>query len=172
MIRIILALAAVTLALGGLSIGKTAEEGRLRKIITDQRACDAAVFGTDLSASLARCPAATAAVHAEAQRAGVCDQALLAGELFVMRTSCSTEVKTLFANRQAETQRADALAEVLADERADRGAAITRAETRARSETERKLRAEAALSEAPRRGDRLVLDAERLRQLGGEPAAD
>ncbi len=173
MIRIVLAMAAVIVALGGLSIGKTAEEGRLRTSIAGHVACDVALTKPDLTASAARCPGPVAAVHVEALRSALCDRALLGGDLFALRTSCSTEVKTLFAHREAETRRADALAELLARERADRGAAITRAETRARTETERKLRAAAVISDAPRRGDLLVLDAERLRQLGGEhPAAD
>lgn len=146
-------------------------ERGLKETIKGHEACEVSLQGTDLSASAARCPAKVAAVHSEARRAAVCDQALLAGELFVVRTSCSTEVKTLFADRQAETRRADDLNGLLGDERAGRAAAITRAEVRARSETERKFRAAAVISSAPRNGDLLVLDADRLRQLGGEAVA-
>lgn len=171
MTRVVLALVATIVALSGLVAAKTAEERRLRDDIDARAACGVALTGQDLTASIARCPEPLAAVHRQARQPIVCDQALLAGDLFVMRSSCSTEVKTLFAAREAETRRADALAETLARERGARAAAIQRAEARARSETERKTRADAALQAAPRDDSgRLVLDAGRLRQLAGERA--
>lgn len=170
MIRIILALVSVAIALGGLSIGKTQEEGRLRETIAGHVACDFALTGSDLTASAVRCPGPTATAHAASVRTEACDAALLSLDLFALRTSCSTEVKTLFASREAESRRADQLAEILDQERAGRAAAITRADARARTETERTMRAQSALQGAPRRGDLLVLDAERLRQLGAGDA--
>ncbi len=172
MIRVILAMGAVILALGGLSIGKTAEEGRLRATIGGHVACGLALQSSDLTASAVRCPTATAAVHRQAVQSQACDAALLKLDLFAIRTSCSTEVKTLFAAREAESRRADNLAELLDQARAGQAAAIRRAEARAVSQTERSHRAEVAISEAPRRGDLVVLDADRLRQLGGQDASD
>lgn len=173
MTRIVLIQVALILALLGLAGSKTQEEGRLRAAIAGHVACEAAVANPDLTASAARCPDEVAAVHREAVRAQACEAALLSLDLFAVRTSCSTEVKTLFAAREAESRRADQLAEILDQERAGRAAAITRAEARARTETERTLRAQSALQGAPRRGDLLVLDAERLRQLGaGDADAD
>ena len=171
MIRLTVALAAAVLALGALSWTKSQEEGRLRADLAQRDACLEAVAGPDLSSTNLRCSPEVAQVHGAAVRASVCDAALLTGELFLMRSSCTTEVKTLFSHREAESRRADSLQDILNQERADQAAAITRAEARARSETERKHRAEAALSSAPRDGDLLVLDADRLRQLRGEDAA-
>lgn len=170
-IRVIIALALAVVALSGLTFTKAKEEGRLRADIGALTACQTAVTTTDLSSSALKCPPAVAGVHAAAQRAAICDQALLAGELFVIRSACSTEVKTLFSQREAESRRADSLAETLKTERNARAADIARAEARVRTETERKIRAEAALAAAPRNGDRLVLDAGRLCQLRGEDAA-
>lgn len=169
-VRVILALGLAVLVLSGLVIGKTREEGRLRGRLQAVERCQAALPTADLTASAERCPPAVAAVHVEAVRSAVCDKALLGLDLFALRTSCSTEVKTLFGQREAESRRADALAEILKTERAARAADIARAEARARTETERKHRAEAAISSAPRNGDLLVLDAGRLCQLRGEDA--
>lgn len=169
-VRILLA---AVLALGGLSAGlgvlikaKAAEERSLRDALDGFQACHIALGESDLSASAARCAAPVAAVHANARRAEACDQALLEADLFTVRTSCSTEVMTLLAQRDAETHRADQTARALMAERADRAAAITRAEARVRTETERKARAEAVIQDAPRNGDGLVvLDAQRLCEL-------
>lgn len=166
MIRIVLAMSALLIALGGLTFSKTAEEGRLRATIEGHVACDAALATDDLLASTVRCPPAAASLHAAAHRAEACDRALLNADLFTVRTSCSTEIMTLLAERDAESRRADRQTETLASERADRAAAITRAEGRVRTETERKLRAEAVIQNAPRNGDGLVvLDAQRLCEL-------
>lgn len=171
MIRLTVALVVAVLALAGLSLSKHQEEGRLRLSLAARDACLSAVAGDDLAATNLRCDPEVAKVHVAAERSAVCDAALLTGELFLMRSSCTTEVKTLYGHREAESRRADSLQDILNRERADQAAAITRAEARARSETERKHRAEAALSGAPRDGDLLVLDADRLRQLRGEDAA-
>lgn len=172
MMRLTATLAVAVLTLAGLTLSKCQEEGRLRTDLAARDACLKAVAGDDLSSTNLRCPAEVAQVQAVAVRSSVCDAALLTGELFVMRSSCTTEVKTLHGQRDAESRRADSLLEVLRQERVGQAAAITRAEARARSETERKHLAEAALSSAPRDGDLLVLDADRLRQLRGEDAAD
>lgn len=166
MIRIIIALALGVLALSGLTFSKVAEEGRLRKVIAGHEACATALASDDLQASATTCPSATSGIHAAWRRAEACDRALLEADLFTVRTSCSTEVMTLLAQRDAEASRADRQTEALDDERADRAAAITRAEGRVRTETERKLRAEAVIQNAPRNGDGLVvLDAQRLCEL-------
>lgn len=166
MIRVVLALVGVILALSGLTFSKTAEEGRLRKVIAGHETCAVALATNDLQAANSTCPAATKLIHAAWNRAETCDRALLEADLFTVRASCSTEVMTLLAQRDAEAGRADRLTETLADERADRAAAITRAEGRVRTETERKLRAEAVIQNAPRNGDGLVvLDAQRLCEL-------
>lgn len=168
--RIFIALGLAILTLSGLSLGKAREETRLRDRIAGLEACQGALGKADLTASAEHCPPPLAAVHVAARRQAGCDHALLAGDLFALRTICSTEVKTLFAQREAETRRADNLADILKTERADRAADIARAEARARTETERKLRAQAAISSAPRDGDLLVLDAGLLCQLRGESA--
>lgn len=169
-VRLWIALSLTALALGGLTMSKAREETQLRDRIAGLEGCQATLVKGDLTASAEACPSAVAAVHVQARRASVCDQALLGGDLFALRTACSTEVKTLFSQREAETLRADSLDEALKTERARRSADIARAEARARTETERKLRAEAAISSAPRNGDLLVLDADRLCQLRGEDA--
>lgn len=171
MIRAVVGLLGVSGLLLALVAAKTAEEGRLRETLDGHAACEAAVATVDPTASAVRCSTAVAAAHAAKLRAEACDQALLGGDLFVMRASCSTEVKTLFAAREAETRRADSLAEVLSEERAGQAAAITRAESRARTQAERTQRAQSTLRDAPRRGDLVVLDAERLRQLGDADTA-
>ena len=155
----------------GLNLSKGREEGRLRAVIASHLACSAAVAGADPAASAEACRPAVAARHLTAVRADRCDAALLAADLFAVEAACSTEVKTLLAHRQAETRRADSLMDTLKVERADQAAAIARAETRARTQAERKARADAAIAAAPRDGDLLVFDAGRLRQLRGEDAA-
>lgn len=150
--------------------GREAEDLKVK--VKAHAACDQAVQGRDILISAERCPPKIAAVHAAARRSETCDQALLSADLFTIRTSCSTEVMTLLGERDAENSRADRLAESLAEERADRAAAITRAEARTRTETERKVRAEAVLQGLPRDGDGLlVLDAQRLCELRSASAA-
>lgn len=144
----------------------------LETIVAAQTGCNVALAGPDVLVSAERCPPALAAVHTTALRAQACDQALLEAELFTVRATCSTEVMTLLAQRDAEGGRADRLAETLEAERIDRAAAITRAEIRARTETERTHRAEAALQSAPRSDAGLVvLDARRLCEFRDATAA-
>lgn len=172
LIAAVLALGALSAGLGIVVKSKTAEEKGLRSALGGFEACHTALTGTDLTASSSKCKPPIAAVHAAARRAEVCDQALLNADLFTIRTSCSTEVMTLLAQRDAETHRADRQTSALAAERADRGAAISRAEARVRTETERKARAEAVIQDAPRNGDGLVvLDAQRLCELRSATAA-
>lgn len=127
-VRMILALGLAVLVLSGLVIGKTQEEGRLRGRIRAVESCQAALPTTDLTATAERCPPLVAAVHVEAVRSAACDKALLGLDLFALRTVCSTEVKTLFSQREAESRRADALDDILKSERAAHAADIARAE--------------------------------------------
>lgn len=168
-----LALLAAVAALTTLVAAKNREETALRADLNTALQCQAAVAGVGDPAGL--CPPQVVQVARAAARSAACDQALLQAELFAVRTSCSTEVKTLLAQRDAEAARADSLAEIVQRERADRAAAITRAENRARTEAERTARAAQAIAAAPRDGAGLVvLDAGRLRQLADSaaPAAD
>ncbi len=176
MIRVALALGAALIALAAYTFNERqdheAKAEGLRAVIQGHVSCNGALAGPDILVSAERCPPELAAVHATARRAEVCDKALLEGDLFTVRTACSTEVMTLLAQRDAESRRADSQADALRAERADRAAAITRAETRARSETERTHRAEAALQSAPRNGaGHVVLDARRLCELRDATAA-
>lgn len=168
-----LGLLAAVAALTTVIAAKNREEAALRDDLNTALQCQAAVAGVGDPAGL--CPPAVIAVARRATAAAACDQALLEANLFAVRASCSTEVKTLLGQRDAESVRADSLADTLQAERADRAAAITRAEIRARTEAERNARAAAAIAAAPRDGaGHVVLDAERLRQLADAagPAAD
>lgn len=161
-----LALLTLTTSSGVYAAIKGREAADLNVRVKAHVACDQAVQGADILVSAERCPAKIAAVHAVALRAEACDQALLKADLFTIRTSCSTEVMTLLGERDAESRRADRQTETLAAERVDRAAAITRAEARVRTATERKVRAEAVIQDAPRDGDGLVvLNARRLCEL-------
>lgn len=156
------------LALGGLVIMKDAEEHRLRATITAYQDCDKALERDDLDGVAKACPATTMAIHRAWHRAERCDRALLEADLFTVRSSCSTEVMTLLAQRDAEAGRADRQTKALADTRADQAAAIARAEARVRTQTERTARAQITLDQAPRADDGLlVLDAGRLCSLRG-----
>ena len=114
-------------------------------------------------------PIAEAALTAE--RAGSCDTALLAEDLYAVRASCSTAVKTLQAQRDAARVERDGLASDITRLRADQAGAIARAEARARRESERSTHAQAALAAAPRDPDgRVRCGAECLRALDGSGA--
>lgn len=160
-----IAAASLIALMGAVIVGKTKEEAGLRKEITAQTLCLAAAGGPDADASARACPAPVAAQHRLARMSARCDAGLLQGDLFAVEAACSTEVKTLLAQRQAETGRADSLDAALKSSRADTAAAITRAEARARSQTQRTSNAQAAVSAAPRDPDGLVrCDAQCLRQ--------
>lgn len=138
-------------------VAKHREEGRLRTEIAAQASCLRDAGGTDPAASARSCPAPVAAQHRIARASARCDQALLAADLFAVDAACSTEVKTLLAERQAESRRADSLADALGGARRDQAAAVTRAETRARTQAERNARGQAAVSAAPRDAAGLVV---------------
>lgn len=153
----------------GVIFGKNREEADLRAVLQGWEACGEAVATDAVTESVERlCPAAIAEDVTGSRRTAACDQALLEADLFAVRATCSTEVKTLLGQRDAETNRADSLAEVLSRTRADQAAAIARAETRARTEAERSARARTVIEGAPRGPDGLVdCDAGCLRDLAG-----
>ena len=152
-------------AMGLLIVSKHHEERRLRAEVTAQAACIKAAGGLDAAATAAGCPASVAVQHRLARASVRCDAGLLGGDLFAVDAACSTEVKTLLAQRVAETNRADSLDAALKRARADQAAAVARAEARALSQAERTARGQAAVSRAPRDDAGLVVcDAGCLRE--------
>lgn len=144
-------------AMGLLIVTKHQEEGRLRETIDGQAACIAAAGGTDATATAETCPAPVVVQHRIARASVRCDQALLGLDLFAVDAACSTEVKTLLAQRDAESARAGSLDTALKRARADQAAAVARAESRARTQAERTARGQAAVTLAPRDADGLVV---------------
>ena len=167
MIRLLLASVAMIGLLGTNIVFKTVEERKLRDVIAGHEACSAAVTKSELAASAARCPEAVAAVHRRAVQSQVCNAALAAADVFTIRSACSTEVMTVVADRDAKAGEAATVSETLAQVRRDQAAAITRAEARGRTQTQRTHRAEDALAQAPVTADGLGrCDADCLRNLG------
>lgn len=144
-------------ALAGTIVLKNAEEGRLRKTIAAGESCIRGAGGTDPAATAASCPAPVALQHRIARASVRCDQALLGADLFAVDAACTTEVKTLLAERDAESRRAESLDTALKRARADQAAAVARAENRSRSQAERTARGQAAVSAAPRDDAGLVV---------------
>ncbi|NBB51485.1 hypothetical protein GVN24_24680 [Rhizobium sp. CRIBSB] len=148
---------------------KNVEERTLRGRIAEQTVCLEALSGGDIEASREPCPAGAAQRHRVAVRAARCDAALLSGDLYAVEASCSGEVKTLQAGLSAETRRADALTGLLATARATQAEAVSRAEARARTQTERTHRAQTAVRTAPLDDSGLVVcDAGCLRLRAGD----
>lgn len=146
---------------------KNVEERGLRAVIAGHEACGDVLGGSDLTASAERCPKRTALVHRRAVQAAVCDQALIAGDAFVIRSSCPTSVKTVLAQRDAAQGERDASNAVIARLRADQTAAIARAEARGFNQARRISSAQTDLAAAPRTDSGLGrCDAECLRRLG------
>jgi hypothetical protein len=167
MIRLLLASVAMIGLLGTGIVFKTVEERKLRDVIAGHEACSAAVTQSELAASAARCSEAVAAVHRRAVQAQACDAALTAGDTYSVRAACSTEVMTVVADRDAKTAEVATLSISLAQVRRDQAAAITRAEARGRTQTQRTHRAEDALAQAPVTAGGLGrCDADCLRNLG------
>ncbi|MGH7027359.1 hypothetical protein [Brevundimonas sp.] len=156
-----------TAALLAVINAKNVEERGLRTSIAGHEACDRALDQQDPSVSAKACPAPVAAVHRRAVQAATCDQALTNGDLFALRSACSTPVKTLTAQRDAaRTERDDANA-ALDQLRADQAGAIARAEARGRTQTQRIQSAQNDLASAPRNDAGLGrCDADCLRDLG------
>jgi hypothetical protein len=157
-------------ALVGVIALKNAEEAGLRETMAGQTACLTAAGGADPVASAASCPPAVAAQHRIARASVRCDRALLEADLFAVEAACSAEVKTLLSQRDAETVRADGLVGALARARTDQAAAVSRAEARARTQSQRTARGQAVVSSAPRDVDGLVVcDAGCLRERFADP---
>ena len=152
------------------AIGVAALDWRdAREARADLRSCEAgaADSGKPLDSCLPRLKGAIVA-----QRQGAaCEAALAADDLWGISTACGAQVKDRVARqRAAEHNLADAR-EQLAQAEQRTIAAVTRAEARARSTAERKARATAAISAAPRdAGGLLVCDADCLRDTSGGPA--
>lgn len=173
MIRLSLPVAGslVIAAMGLLIVTKHQEEGRLRTVIAAHESCFRDAGGTDPAATAVSCPAPIALQHRIARTSVRCDQALLGADLFAVDAACTTEVKTLLAQRDAEGRRADSLDEALKRARADQAAAVARAENRSRSQAERTARGQAAVSAAPRDDAGLVVcDAGCLRDRFTSPS--
>ncbi len=168
--RIAIAASAIAALLAATVVAKNAEERRLRKVIGAHESCIRDAGGVNPSATAESCPSTVAAQHRIARASVRCDQGLLKGDLFAVDAACSSEVKTLQAQRMAESRRGDSLAENLQRARADQAAAVSRAETRARTQAERTARGQAAVSAAPRDADGLsVCDAVCLRDRFAPP---
>lgn len=150
-------------------ISKSVEETRLRAVIAGHDACAGAVANGELDVSASRCPPAVAAAHRAQARGQICDAALTTGDLFAMRSACSTSVKTVVAERDgARTERNDARAEV-GRLRRDQAAAIARAEARGFAHAQRTHDLETRLEGDADPSDRGLArcDAECLLRLGG-----
>lgn len=160
----------VIAAMGLLIVTKHQEEGRLRKTIAAHESCLRDAGGINAAASAGSCPAPVALQHRIARASVRCDAALLGADLFAVDAACSTEVKTLLSERNAESLRAGSLADALKRARADQAAAVARAENRFRSQAERTARGQAAVSAAPRDDAGLVVcDAGCLRDRFAPP---
>lgn len=160
----------VIAAMGLLIVTKHQEEGRLRETIAAHASCLRDAGGIDAAASARSCPVPVALQHRIARASVRCDEALLGADLFAVDAACTTEVKTLLAQRDAESRRAESLDEALKRARADQAAAVSRAESRARTQAERTARGQAAVSAAPRDDAGLVVcDAGCLRDRFAPP---
>ena len=142
---------------------------RLQNLATAHQACEDAVAGKAKTRPVAEvCTRPIADLHRAAFAAAACDQALGKLDLFAIRTSCSTAVKDLFADRQTKADRVETLTGELGRLRLDQAAAIARAEARARTQAEQKAKADAAIAAAPVRADGLrVCAAECVRDVTG-----
>jgi len=125
------------------------------------KACVAAVapdapIGADFGKA---CPGPIAADHLAANRARACDASFGARpeNTYGVAANCSTAVKTVQAERDVSRREAGRLTQALNQERLGQDAAIARASASATALAERKARAAAALHNAPRDGDGLVV---------------
>ena len=125
----------------------------------------------NVSKPLDGCPPKVSAAITAARAAAVCEAGLKADVAFTIATACGAQVRDRVARqRAAEHNLADALAQ-LAQAEQRTIAAVSRAEARATQTAERKARAKAAISAAPRdAGGLLTCDADCLRNLSGGPA--
>ncbi|WP_165184747.1 hypothetical protein [Caulobacter soli] len=157
----------------GLITFATVEHGqavKYRKLDAEHRACVAALLPNNIVDPGRLCDPAISNDHAAAVMAKACDDALSAKpeNIAAARMVCSTPVKTVVTARDVALGERDAARSDLQAARKDQAAAITRAETRVRTETQRKADAAAALARAPRDADGLVVcDAVCLRQRAG-----
>ena len=116
------------------------------------------------------CDPITAARWARAVQAETCDLAFSARpeNRYGVANNCSTAVKRVQAQRDAVSTELHGLVTELATVRSNQTAAIRRAEADARTQAERKLRAQAAVDRAPRTADgRVHCDARCLRDRQG-----
>jgi hypothetical protein len=128
----------------------------------------------DIGKPVDACPRELKAAVVARRQAAACEAALTSDDLWTISTACGAQVRDRVARqRVAEANLADARAQLAqAEQRAL--AAVSRAEARARTSAERKSRATAAISAAPRdAGGLLSCDADCLRNLsGGSARAD
>lgn len=119
------------------------------------------------------CDPITAGRWARAVQAETCDLALSAKpeSRYGVANNCSTAVKRMQAQRDAVSSELQGVVTELATVRSNQTAAIRRAEADARTQAERKLRAQAAVDRAPRTADgRVHCDARCLRDRQGADA--
>lgn len=146
---------------------KNAEERELRGVIAGWDSCAAEVETGRMVGEASACPPPIAAADLQARRSRRCDVALAAADAFAVEAACSTPVKTVVAERAARTGERDNLITLLAKVRSDQAAALARAETRGRTQTQRTDRVQSDLDAQPRTDAGLGrCDAECLRQLG------
>ncbi len=139
--------------------------------ITGYEACASAADKPD--APLTACDAKVAARVEAARRADACDAAIGAADLYVVRATCTANVKTLAADRDAaRSDLADTRHQLDAADR-DRDAAVTRAEARRTTHTTRTTKNDHVIAAAPLGVDgRSHCDAACLRALAGDAAPD
>lgn len=117
------------------------------------------------------CAPAIAVAVIAAQGYVSCNSALDGGDLFAIRATCSTPVKTLLAERDAARTERDGAKRDLNRTRKEQPAVIARAATRARTQVQKEVQAHAAISAAPRDSDGLSVCSDQcLRNLSrGRP---
>lgn len=156
-----------TAALLAVVNAKNVEEGGLRARIDGFEACATEVSEGRQPGVQSRCPEPIRLADEARRRGQACDAALLKVELFAVAAHCSTEAKTVVAQRDAAARERDNLSGLMADLKADQAAAIARAEARGRSTAQRTASAKARLDAAPRSAAGLgQCDADCLRGLG------
>ncbi len=155
---------ATALALAGLVF--LASDRFRQKEKADAAARCAVAAGKPL-ADLADCPKPIADQVTVARQAARCDAAAARDDgRFIVINACGSGVKRLHAMHDAAASRVANLEVELAKARAGTTAAVSRAETRAITLTERKADARKAIEAAPRDGaGRITCDAECLRRL-------
>jgi hypothetical protein len=155
--------AIAALALFGLVV----DRNHLAKLNTAHQACLASAQAKPGSKPIDQaCEKIVADAVRGAAAAKACDAALTGADAFGVESACSTPVKTLQAQHDADAASIANLTTQLDVSDADRNAAVSRAESRAHASAQGLAHAQTVLSAAPRGADGLSrCDADCLRGL-------